>query len=254
MQSHIRKVYACLAVTCHLHFWQNDRGLLCATAVTQGWNRYQNFLSLYLPPPHSVFSPLLYPPTPHILFFPPPFLHPLSYPVFFFFFFSLSLTPSLLSWFSLPLSTPPPPILFFSPLLYPPPPVFLSLSLTPSLLSWFSLPVSTPLSYPGFLSLCIHCFFGFFLPFYTGSFQPIRAINWLLSTNQSHRQAGCNRLQASSPCSAPPGEKATRTALTCREVAAPIRSPRLCATSEVWVASVRNMTKRRKSVGWDVIQ
>ena len=36
MQSHIRKVYACLAVTCHLHFWQNDRGLLRATAVTQG--------------------------------------------------------------------------------------------------------------------------------------------------------------------------------------------------------------------------
>ena len=24
MQSNIRKVYACLAVTCHLHFWQND--------------------------------------------------------------------------------------------------------------------------------------------------------------------------------------------------------------------------------------
>ena len=34
MQSHIRKVYAYLAVTCHLHFWQNDRGLLRATAVT----------------------------------------------------------------------------------------------------------------------------------------------------------------------------------------------------------------------------
>ena len=34
MQSHIRKVYACLAVTCHLHFWQNDRDLLRATAVT----------------------------------------------------------------------------------------------------------------------------------------------------------------------------------------------------------------------------
>ena len=31
-QSHIRKVYACLAVTCHLRFWQNDRGLLRATA------------------------------------------------------------------------------------------------------------------------------------------------------------------------------------------------------------------------------
>ena len=36
MQSYIRKVYACLAVTCHLHFWQNDRGLLRATAVTRG--------------------------------------------------------------------------------------------------------------------------------------------------------------------------------------------------------------------------
>ena len=42
MQSHIRKVYVCLAVTCHLHFWQNDRGLLHATAVTQGLNGYQN--------------------------------------------------------------------------------------------------------------------------------------------------------------------------------------------------------------------
>ena len=42
MQSHIRKVYACLAVTCHLHFWQNDRGLLRATAVTWGWNGYRN--------------------------------------------------------------------------------------------------------------------------------------------------------------------------------------------------------------------
>ena len=42
MQSHIRKVYACLAVTCHLHFWQNDRDLLRATAVTWGWNGYQN--------------------------------------------------------------------------------------------------------------------------------------------------------------------------------------------------------------------
>ena len=42
MQSHICKVYACLALTCHLHFWQNDRDLLRATAVTQGWNGYQN--------------------------------------------------------------------------------------------------------------------------------------------------------------------------------------------------------------------
>ena len=37
MQSHI-----CLAVTCHLHFWQNDRGLLRAAAVTRGWNGYRN--------------------------------------------------------------------------------------------------------------------------------------------------------------------------------------------------------------------
>ena len=42
MQIHIRRVHACLAVTCHLHFWQNDRGLLRATAVTRGWNEYRN--------------------------------------------------------------------------------------------------------------------------------------------------------------------------------------------------------------------
>ena len=42
MQSHICKVHACLAVTCHLHLWQNDRDLLCATAVTRGWNGYWN--------------------------------------------------------------------------------------------------------------------------------------------------------------------------------------------------------------------
>ena len=42
MQSQLRKVYACLAVTCHPRFWQKDRGLLCATVVTRGWNRYRN--------------------------------------------------------------------------------------------------------------------------------------------------------------------------------------------------------------------
>ena len=42
MQSHVCKVYACLAVTCHRHFWQHDRDLLRATAVTQGWNGYRN--------------------------------------------------------------------------------------------------------------------------------------------------------------------------------------------------------------------
>ena len=30
-QRHIRLVHACLAVTCHLRFWQNDQDLLRAT-------------------------------------------------------------------------------------------------------------------------------------------------------------------------------------------------------------------------------
>ena len=32
----------CLAVTCHLHFWQNDRNLVRATAIIRGWNGYRN--------------------------------------------------------------------------------------------------------------------------------------------------------------------------------------------------------------------
>ena len=32
---HIRKVHAYLFVTCHLHIWQNDRGLLRVTAASQ---------------------------------------------------------------------------------------------------------------------------------------------------------------------------------------------------------------------------
>ena len=36
MQSHIRKVHACLAVTCHLHFWQDDQNSLRTTAVARG--------------------------------------------------------------------------------------------------------------------------------------------------------------------------------------------------------------------------
>ena len=32
-------MYACLAVTCRLHFWQNVRGLLRTTAVTRGVER-----------------------------------------------------------------------------------------------------------------------------------------------------------------------------------------------------------------------
>ena len=37
-KSHIRKLYACLAVTCHLHFWQNDRDFLRATVAEFGGN------------------------------------------------------------------------------------------------------------------------------------------------------------------------------------------------------------------------
>ena len=42
IQSCLRGVHVRLVVTCHLHFWQNDRDLLCATAVTRGWNGYRN--------------------------------------------------------------------------------------------------------------------------------------------------------------------------------------------------------------------
>ena len=35
-------MHAYLAVTCHLHIWQNDRGLLRATAGARGWNAYRN--------------------------------------------------------------------------------------------------------------------------------------------------------------------------------------------------------------------
>ena len=35
------RVYACLGLFCHLHFWQNDRGLLRATAVTRGWSGHR---------------------------------------------------------------------------------------------------------------------------------------------------------------------------------------------------------------------
>ena len=35
-------MYACLAVTCHLHLWQNDRDFLRVTVVTRGWNGYRN--------------------------------------------------------------------------------------------------------------------------------------------------------------------------------------------------------------------
>ena len=54
---HIRKVYACLAVTCHLHFWQNDRDFLRATVVTRGWNGYRNKRSAQKVDPGEETSP-----------------------------------------------------------------------------------------------------------------------------------------------------------------------------------------------------
>ena len=60
MQSHIRHVHVCLAVTCHLHLWQNDWDLVCATAVTQGRNRYQNKSQhRELTPEKKILPPLL---------------------------------------------------------------------------------------------------------------------------------------------------------------------------------------------------
>ena len=45
MQSYICRLHASLAVTCHLHFWQNDWDLLCATVVTQGVERTLKLMS-----------------------------------------------------------------------------------------------------------------------------------------------------------------------------------------------------------------
>ena len=42
IQSVIGRGHVCLPVTYHLNFWQNDRSLLLATAVTRGWNGYRN--------------------------------------------------------------------------------------------------------------------------------------------------------------------------------------------------------------------
>ena len=60
MQSHIRKVHAYLAVTCHPHFWQNDLGLLCATVVTRGWNGYRNWRVPCAETDQRVNSPLCF--------------------------------------------------------------------------------------------------------------------------------------------------------------------------------------------------
>ena len=54
------RVYACLGVTCHLHLWQNDQGLLHATAVTRGWNVHRLRVSTQsLTPVKKILPPLL---------------------------------------------------------------------------------------------------------------------------------------------------------------------------------------------------
>ena len=54
------KVYACLGVTCHLHIWQNDRGLLPAAAVTRGLERTPNKRQrTKLTPEKKILPPLL---------------------------------------------------------------------------------------------------------------------------------------------------------------------------------------------------
>ena len=42
IRSHIANVHMYLQITCHLHFRQNDRELLGATAITRGWSGYRN--------------------------------------------------------------------------------------------------------------------------------------------------------------------------------------------------------------------
>ena len=53
-------VYVCLVVTCYLHFWQGDRAVLRATAVTRVWSGYRN-MSQYgqLTQEKNILPPLL---------------------------------------------------------------------------------------------------------------------------------------------------------------------------------------------------
>ena len=52
-------VHAFLDVTCHLYFWQNDRDLLRATAVTRGWNEHRNKSTEHLSMEKKILPPLL---------------------------------------------------------------------------------------------------------------------------------------------------------------------------------------------------
>ena len=50
-------MYACLAVTCHQHFWQNDRDLLRATAGNTGVERIPKLESAQKVDPGEENSP-----------------------------------------------------------------------------------------------------------------------------------------------------------------------------------------------------
>ena len=52
----VKSVYMCLGVTCHLLFWQSDRGLLHATAVRLVQKWHQNVVIILLGGYHDCFS------------------------------------------------------------------------------------------------------------------------------------------------------------------------------------------------------
>ena len=59
MQRHIRRMHACLAVTCPLHFWQNGLDLLRAAAVTRGSNGYRESQHRKLTLEKKILLPLM---------------------------------------------------------------------------------------------------------------------------------------------------------------------------------------------------
>ena len=71
--THTYRIYIgcmCLAVTCHQRFWQNDWDFLRASAVTRGWNGYQNKSQSKPRPfdPESDDLPLSYPRSPFTVY------------------------------------------------------------------------------------------------------------------------------------------------------------------------------------------
>ena len=54
----LHRVHVCSAVTCHLHFWQSDRGHLRAAAVTGRWKIYRNESAQKADPVKKILPPL----------------------------------------------------------------------------------------------------------------------------------------------------------------------------------------------------